>query len=172
MIQDIVFIRHGRTQASIDNQFLGHIDSPLIDFSLTQFDNIMPFMEKINPSVLIHSTMKRAVQSANIISGKYHFDQIIQSDLLIERALGKVEGLCKSDYNRRKIEICNEAEPKAMVADRLLSFLRQYKSYDRLAVISHSNIYRVLISLPCVINISMLQRLSCGEAAILQIKYI
>jgi len=94
----LVLLRHGRSLADDEEKFEGRYDSPLTDVGINQAKNIkIIFAElKYDFDAIITSTLKRAMQTAEIINEEYKVP-IIKSDLLIERDNGVLAGLKRKD---------------------------------------------------------------------------
>ncbi|AEJ19924.1 histidine phosphatase family protein [Gracilinema caldarium] len=96
-----IFIRHGHSQADVENAFEGRLDMPLTDLGKNQAKTASEKLIKMNYKFdkIICSPLKRAKETANIINEKYHLE-IIENDLLIEQDNGILTG-----QNKKLMEI-------------------------------------------------------------------
>lgn len=94
-MKTIYFVRHGLTQANIDQVYSGSVDnSPLTSTGKRQAKAAGKSLKNKPIELVVASPMKRTTQTAHIISEQINYpkDKIIFNDLLVERHFGYWEG--------------------------------------------------------------------------------
>lgn len=141
-----IFIRHGQTQANVDQITQGWRDSPL---TKQGYEQANAARHKVEPegTVIFSSDLGRAQTTARIIAGPEHEARILYDWRLRERGYGEMEGLpiVKSEIDRTFAngdESYRGAEPLSQFDDRVLRFLRDCTLFDAetFIVITHSGV--------------------------------
>jgi probable phosphoglycerate mutase len=86
-------IRHGETEANLARIMAGHLDSPLTDTGRRQADNARKIVEllEIKPTLIIHSQLSRARDTARIINSNLNLPMVEDADFA-EIFVGSLEG--------------------------------------------------------------------------------
>lgn len=85
----IDLIRHGKSYDNENNRVSGRSITELNDEGINQAKN---FQSDIQYDVIFVSSLKRAQQTGEIIAQKYPNVKIEETDLIIEKYFGKIEG--------------------------------------------------------------------------------
>jgi len=130
----LVLLRHGRSLADDEEKIEGRYDSPLTDVGIDQAKSTkIVFSElKYEFDAIITSTLKRAMQTAEVINEKYKVP-IIKCDLLIERDNGVLAGLKRKDADL-KYPIPIDITPFSLFPDRSGESLILLQSRAMLAI--------------------------------------
>jgi len=93
---NLYYIRHGKTQGNIDKNYIGQMESPLVEEGI---QGAIKVGEEINSSglhidAIYTSSLDRQRKTAELIAQQigYPIEKIVQNDLLFERAGGSFEG--------------------------------------------------------------------------------
>ncbi|MBM4958414.1 histidine phosphatase family protein [Vibrio parahaemolyticus] len=157
-----IYVRHGRTKFSIENRFAGRRDIPIVGIDDKKLTEAFSLTSEHNPLTLLHSPLKRAVQTAQYFIDNFSFEEIISEPLLIERDFGVFEGKVKSEENRRKLEFGIGVESLEQLDSRVNKFLIKYQHRsDNILIVGHSAFYRRLSR---TLGIQNKLELSCCEA--------
>lgn len=164
----VYLIRHGETKQHDEKMFIGRYDVPLKDGAEKSVkemagklaEAICDGMQKDNPLKIYTSPLKRAVQTAEIISDVLGADGLIIEEELQEISLGGWDGLpirevkemYPEEYERRGRDIFvfkngNKAENFYDVQYRAVKVLRQILESDdskALVIVTHSAVIRAL----------------------------
>jgi len=152
---DIVFVRHGKTSLNDQGCFIGNIDCDISEEGLKQAEKVKDFLGKISFDGVYVSPLKRAVQTADVLSKKYILD-----DRLREMNFGLFEGLSykeieqmypdylrawNADYQKYRIPGGESLED---VFDRVEDFINDIISrHERVLVVTHGGVIRCALSL-------------------------
>lgn len=90
----IYIVRHGQTDWNLEGRCQGRIDIELNASGIEQAKKIRDELKKIKFDIVFSSPLKRAYETAKIISN----NDIIIDDRIIERSNGKLEGKLKTDF--------------------------------------------------------------------------
>jgi 2,3-bisphosphoglycerate-dependent phosphoglycerate mutase len=98
---EITFLRHGRSRADDEQVYEGHYDSPLTDMGRAQARARAAawLAEQRTFDLIIHSTMVRAKETAEIIAAALHAPLEADPDWM-EMDHGKLAGLTFEEANR------------------------------------------------------------------------
>lgn len=96
----LYIVRHGRTSFNVAGKFRGEADIPLIDEGRQDAKEAAEFLEEqgVQPSFIVTSDKKRAVETAKILSKDFH-DSIKPTDQLRAWNLGDFSGKPKNKEN-------------------------------------------------------------------------
>ncbi len=156
-----IYVRHGITQYSIENRFAGRCDIPIIGVDEHHLSDAFTLVKRFNPTILIHSPLFRAIQTAAYFESQFSFEKIICEPLLIERDFGKLEGMVKTEQNRQLLEQEPTAESLDTFVARVKELLTKYEgSSHNLLVVGHSAFFRHLSLLKSLKQ----NHLACCEA--------
>jgi broad specificity phosphatase PhoE len=88
-------LRHAHTQYNAERRYAGSIDIPLSEAGIQDACQAAPKLAGFKFDLVITSTLKRAIQTAQILAGDS--TPIIQNELCDERNFGIMEGLTWDD---------------------------------------------------------------------------
>ena len=88
----IYIVRHGQTDYNINGIYAGRIDIPLNNNGIKEAYQVKEKLKGINFSKIYSSPLRRAYETAKIISDK----DIIVDNRIIERSNGQLEGKPKT----------------------------------------------------------------------------
>ncbi|MGY1422613.1 histidine phosphatase family protein [Bacillus cereus] len=163
---EILFIRHGESEADILNVHEGRADYSLTKLGTSQAKCLAEYLKKEKEiDVIWSSTLKRAKETATIL-GEYLNCKVIYDDNLKERDNGILAGKPiteenkDSHYTLKPFECIEEGETdldfRARAESVLLRILDMYKDSNRIAIVSHGGMIEKLIhsmlKLPTVPN--------------------
>lgn len=95
----LLFVRHGQTDDNARGLIQGRNDPPLNDNGLAQAERIAEILSHQDVSCIISSPLKRALQTADIISQKTGL-VIELDDRLVERDFGLLQNHTYEDLNK------------------------------------------------------------------------
>jgi uncharacterized phosphatase len=144
-----LYLRHGKTEFSLNNQFMGRCNLPLLSIDSDEFTDAINLIEEWKPTKVLYSPLLRAVETKNIILSAIDITQSFECSYLIERDFGSLEGAEKNEQNRMRIESCSRAESKSQFRQRILDFLDIIKSEtdSSILLIGHSSFYREMMKI-------------------------
>ncbi|XP_031491703.1 phosphoglycerate mutase-like protein 4 [Nymphaea colorata] len=158
-VTEIVVIRHGETTWNACGRIQGHLDSELNDLGRRQ---AMALSERLSKDPMIAaiyaSDLKRAAETANLISKKCESVEVILDPGLKERHLGDLQGVVLRDAckiapeayetfvsSRTDLEIPGGGESVEQFHDRCISALERIASGhlgQRIVVVTHGGVIR------------------------------
>ena len=96
----LVIVRHGQSQANLNNVFAGWVNTPLTDTGRQQAKSAGLLLKKsgFTPDTVYASTLKRAIDTAKEMLDVMGIGNhpIIQNEALLERHYGKLTGMDKT----------------------------------------------------------------------------
>ena len=160
----IYIVRHGETNANLEEIVSGHFDSPLTEKGENQARARGEDLKKIHFDAVFSSDLIRAKRTAEIISLDRQLE-VNTSNLLRERFFGKWEGKTISDFiekNKQLFELEKkfsesqrqtfkpypDYESNSEIAGRMLTFLREAAvtyTAKTVLVVAHGSILRSLL---------------------------
>ena len=148
----IIAIRHGETDWNAEGRVQGASDIPLNEKGREQARITADVLQSHKIDVIVSSTLKRAVETAEIIAGKLNVSNIVSYDLLRERNFGDYEGMmyeqvplsCLRSYHKNLVTPNGETirEVFVRVSDCLDNILKKYNGKNILLVL-HGHVIRV-----------------------------
>ncbi|CAN6478580.1 unnamed protein product [Victoria cruziana] len=158
-VTEIVAVRHGETTWNSDGRIQGHLDSELNEFGRRQAVALSERLSKDPMIAAIYSSdLKRAAETANLISQKCESAEVILDAGLKERHLGDLQGLVFRDASkvapeayeifvssRTDLEIPGGGESLDQFHDRCISSLERIASKhlgQRIVVVTHGGVIR------------------------------
>ena len=93
-------LRHGLTELNRSKRTGGRLDAPLIEVGRRQARDARATFEGTPVDVVISSSLRRAVETAEIVTGRTR-DQMLVDDLAIERSFGEMEGLTQDEIREK-----------------------------------------------------------------------
>jgi broad specificity phosphatase PhoE len=101
-------LRHGQTDANDQKIYMGRLDYELNDVGIQQAQGVtLPFA----PDVVLHSPLKRTLQTAQIVAGGY---DLISESRLIEKAGGDIEGMRYDDIAEKYPDVWGTWQDKPL----------------------------------------------------------
>lgn len=167
----IYIFRHGQTDYNAARRAMGRLDIPLNETGLQQASELADKMSDTKIQAIYSSPLSRAMQTAQIVSGKIGNAPIMQNDGLMERNMGKLQGHVihktedpteyRMDYDQMELFV-----PAAQINDKnwrpddgetqVESFRRAQKTimdiiknspYDTIAISTHSGPVHAILEL-------------------------
>ena len=139
-------MRHGLSVMNKQGVFSGLNDTPLAEEGLDQCRQAAIALKPLKIDVIVSSPMKRALDSARIIARGigYPEDQIIVSELFVERSFGPLEG---AKYTKtHNLDNTDGVEHSSALIDRAkagLSFVESLEA-NNVLLVSHGAIGRAI----------------------------
>ncbi len=144
----IYFVRHGESQANLDEVFAGSgDDSPLTELGRQQAKSAAADLEGVKVDRIISSPLSRAKDTAGIIAREIRYlSDIKVDDRIREYNLGELAG--RSVYPKRTSEelvSAQGAEDPKLFLERIRSFLLDYKNAKgNILMVCHAGIGRMI----------------------------
>lgn len=155
----IILARHGRTAWNSERRFHGQQDVPLDDIGREQAAQIANYLRNFKISAVYSSDLKRATETAKIISDKVHAD-ITTTTYLRERKGGEFEGMTLAAIRKlrkeRKDKDLFDPGYQPQGGESLIQVFRRVKrlfrkivsSHDRedtILFVAHSSVIRMML---------------------------
>lgn len=152
---DMIFIRHGVTILNEQQRYGGITDAVLSEKGIRDMERYAEYYKDIPFGSVYVSPLKRAVQTAEMITGTYHLDERLR-----EMDFGIFEGLTYHEISTR-FPVESEqwqqdfvhyriphGESLADVFERTKSFIKDLgQAQDRVLVVTHAGIIRCALSM-------------------------
>lgn len=102
---NLYFIRHGETDMNVRHRICGQIEADLTDKGVCQAENLEKFFgdNKIDLDLILSSTLRRAIQTAEILNRRFGV-KIISLKGLQEVDFGTCEGEDVSDLKKQTFD--------------------------------------------------------------------
>lgn len=143
----IYFLRHGETNYNRLGRWMGRLDQPLNAAGIAQAQQAAERLAHISLGQIITSPLSRALDTATIIASRHPDSPLVKvADWLTERDYGRFEGLKKTLENRAAIETDGSTENLTALISRLAPIHDLIGGNSATLLVSHSGIYRCLIS--------------------------
>jgi broad specificity phosphatase PhoE len=181
----LIFIRHGETLWTREMRYQGRSDIPLTEKGKRQGVLISKYLQKLKPTHIYSSPLKRAYETALTISEGCKLKPIIIDERISEISFGKWEGLTPADVESRypaefklwleqgTVFTPPQAENKRSFEKRVVSFLKELlKDYSRqtpspiLAIVCHGGPIRIALLTVLKTPIQSFQLLKLDPASI------
>lgn len=154
----LLLIRHGQTKLHRADRFWGKTDIELSDTGIRQAERLRNRLAKYRIDVFYASTLKRALETAEIIAFR-HKAQVKQVEELCECSFGYVEGLTFKEVSRKYPELAEElsrgkaisfpgGESLEALDRRVQVFLGQLKEHQpesTAVIVAHGGPLRLII---------------------------
>lgn len=150
----LYFVRHGLSQANVDELWGGHTDSLLVDEGRAQAalagEKIKS--EQITIDLIIASPLLRTQETARVIAERigYPVQQIVTEDLIIERNFGSRDGTATASFfeelTYQDMDTVENAETIEAMHDRAVRALVsiQSRNEENILLVSHGSFGRAL----------------------------
>ncbi|MNZ62970.1 Glucosyl-3-phosphoglycerate phosphatase [compost metagenome] len=144
----IGFIRHGKTDWNAEGRIQGQTDIPLNNEGIRQAHALAERLSREDRiwDVVVSSDLKRAYETARIISDKLHIPLLSGDVRLRERYFGEVEGTKEQErhsrWGKNWREAANGVEPDVAVRARGMEAIKQWQQErpgQRVLVVSHGS---------------------------------
>lgn len=147
-MQKLYYIRHGLSELNVQGRFAGRTETPLTKEGRAQAKKAGQLAKDYKIDLIVCSPMSRTLETAQIIAGEINYpsSKIIESDLLIERNFGSMEGQPWSpDLDLDGIV---DLETDDVLIERARLALKWLESLeaDNILVVSHGGFGRALRS--------------------------
>lgn len=93
-------LRHGLTEVNRSRRTGGRLNVPLIEEGRRQAEEARANFEGTPLDVVISSSLRRAIETAEIVTG-WPREKIVIEDLAVERSFGQIEGLTQDEVRER-----------------------------------------------------------------------
>ncbi len=154
---ELLVVRHGQSEADILGRHEGRADYELTALGMRQAKRLAEWVnEKFPPDYILSSPLKRAVQTASIISEKCGIDVTLQADLM-EFNNGLLAGLTFEEAREKYPAPAGGKKPHVsyyqqetmiefrMRAEAFLSkIIHEYPENKRLLIVSHGGMMNML----------------------------
>lgn len=142
--------RHGQTDWNIDLRLQGTADIPMNESGIQQVRNAAMHLSK-NWDVVLSSPLERAMHSAKILAEQIGADEVIEEQMLLERAFGIGEGMLYSEWHEKfsQLDEIPGAESTKSVSQRarlLLDEVNTRYAGARVLAVSHGALIRFVLS--------------------------
>jgi broad specificity phosphatase PhoE len=155
----LILVRHGQTDLNRQKRLTGRSEESLNKDGLSQVQDIIPELEKVNFDMIFSSPLLRARQTAEIIANYFKMNVIID-DRIVERDFGLLSGktwdeakeysknkdLKEDDMQQRYDYRPYEGESIEDVKKRYSNFIQEMKNkhYNKtILVVAHGGILRL-----------------------------
>ncbi|MEM6702610.1 MAG: histidine phosphatase family protein [Acidobacteriota bacterium] len=157
--RELLLVRHGQTEWNMRGRLQGQLDSPLTERGLAQAraaGELLASRLDGSGSEVVASPLGRAYRTAEIVAEALSAPGVRSDDRLKEVSFGDFEGLTEDQllerfpkHSARRLSdkwnfVHPEGESFAGTALRIASFLEANASAERLVVVAHSGIGRVI----------------------------
>jgi probable phosphoglycerate mutase len=148
--KEFYFLRHGQTDWNIEKRCMGQTDIPLNNYGINQAHEVSKLFKTYNITSICHSTLKRTVQTAQIIAD-YCDGTLYGIEELMERKVGSFEGMLKGDIQKAQKQHHDlnyfppDAEDSTTLNTRIIKGLNTALQLPNpVLIVSHGGIYRAL----------------------------
>jgi len=142
---------------------MGGIDAPLNNYGIQQARILAEQLGCYNVSRIYCSPLSRAYGTAVEIQKQQRSASIVVVDELRERSLGLFEGMEKNEVNRQGMMCSNVVEPLQKLMKRLKKAFSQIERDEVVVVVSHSAVFRCLVSDLGYVSRPKVDRLDNGQ---------
>lgn len=171
---EILIVRHGQSVADIEERYEGRADFPLTELGRHQAHKAAKWIEKNSPpSGIISSPLRRASETAKIISNQLGIDVVLDDDLM-EWNNGLLAGMLRSEADikyplpkggRNQYDEYYQCESFIQFrarAERFWSILMDanfLESHKRICIVSHGGtinmLFRSFLNLPLQTEVNL-----------------
>ncbi len=154
----IFLVRHGQDTDNVSGVLNGRRDNELTELGRTQAKKVAQKLKSHNIDIIYTSPLKRAYETAHIISKELGIDEIISDKHLIERDFGVLTGKPISEipkYSKKilkteKVDYFLDAEgaenfPALLIrAKKVLDEIKQRHPKDTVLIVLHGDIGKMI----------------------------
>lgn len=146
----IGLFRHGQTDWNIDLRLQGTADIPMNAFGISQVQRAAIEVAKQPWDLIVSSPLGRAKETANILAGQLGIENVLEEQLLLERAFGIGEGMLYDEWSSRfaHLDEIPGAESTSDITARAQRLLDQFHSSfsgQRILAVSHGALIRFVL---------------------------
>ena len=168
----LIFVRHGQTDANLNNLINGLNDGVLNETGIEQAKEAANKIDTYDYGFIISSPLTRAKQTAEIINTKNK--KIIYDDRIVERDFGdytlKQVPENESDWwNAKQVKNYENGESVIELIERVYNFIDEIKDaypLETIIVVSHGGVYKCIMAyvngIPEDGNINIFDIDNCG----------
>jgi broad specificity phosphatase PhoE len=158
----LYLLRHGETEWNADSRIQGSIDIPLSGEGRKQASQISQFIKKLPcPEKIFCSNLKRATETASIVSNNIGLKNLEENQLLREINCGLWEGMrleellkdYQNEYGMWRMDPsfqCPEGESVEDVKKRIMEFFlnksEELKKIENILIVAHGLFNRAMLS--------------------------
>ena len=143
----ICFIRHGETDWNLAKRIQGSTDIPLNETGRNQAEQCAAYLNAADYDVLIHSPLKRAKETAEIINAKLQLPMVEMTDFQ-ERSFGDGEGKTYAEREKHPDGFPNQEE-RADFNKRVITaveHVQQNYPDKRVLLVAHGAVINAILS--------------------------
>lgn len=149
---NLYVIRHGQTEWNVLKKMQGSADIPLNEKGIEQAYITKDKLKDINIDMIFCSPLRRAIETAKIIS-KDRDIEIIVAEELTERCYGEFEGVSKTSFNYNEFWAYSKNKRYVEAENVQIFFNRIYKFMDKLKneyidknilIVTHAGVVKVI----------------------------
>lgn len=178
--KEILLVRHGETEWNSLSRFQGQIDIPLNEEGLCQARRLSARFEGWRPSVIYSSPLSRARTTAELIAAGVPETPFVLLDGLAEMGFGSWEGRSIREVESQEPELFQrwmnspfecpppEGESHSLLEERVRKALKDITGAEgeRLVVVSHGGILRIILALLFDIPLSTVWRMRVTNCSV------
>lgn len=147
----LIIIRHGETAYNVEGRYCGSTDIGLNERGFEQAKILAEKLKSISLDIIISSTMRRARETASVISEELKLP-VIEMEEFVERSVGVYEGLTREEAKNTYPEMWERnspegAEPMEEVEIRVSKAIhkikKEYGNKDML-IVAHGYITKIM----------------------------
>lgn len=134
------FIRHGETNFNKERRYTGTFNIPINEEGIRQTVNSLELLSKLNIYAIYSSPLKRALQTAIIISTQLNLPIIIITEFK-ERFFGTFQTKKKLNYNKKYF---NNAQTLYQHRRKTIIGFNKIRIKQNILIVGHSGTYKAL----------------------------
>jgi phosphoserine phosphatase len=180
MATEVFLVRHGQTDANVDDYYMGWSDEDLNELGYQQAHRLSVRLAGLPISAIYSSPLRRARTTASIIAGPHGLEVQVLTDL-IEIQLGDWQGLHRDEIKRRWPELWRQSrtDPSDLTlpngesyirvterAVRALKTIIETNHGKQAAIVTHEVIIKVLIAYVLGISNSIYRRIRVDNGSL------
>jgi broad specificity phosphatase PhoE len=148
----LIVVRHGETNYNVEGRYTGSTDIELNDKGYEQARILAEKLKDISIDIVISSTLKRAKETARIISNEIKLP-VIEMNELVEKCVGIYEGLTREEAKNKYPLMWETNSPEGAetleavekrVHKALHTILNNYSEDENVLVVTHGYISKVI----------------------------
>lgn len=149
---NLIVVRHGETNYNLEGRYCGSIDAKLNDKGFEQAKLLAHKLKNLSIDIIISSTMRRAKETAGIISNELEVP-VVEMDELVETCVGVYEGLTREEAKNKYPLMWEKNAPEGAetlesVEERVhkaINLIRnEYSGSQSILIVTHGYITKVI----------------------------
>jgi broad specificity phosphatase PhoE len=149
---NLIVVRHGETNYNVEGRYTGSTDIELNEKGYEQARILAEKLKDISIDIIISSTLKRAKETARIISNEMKLP-VIETNELVEKCVGVYEGLTREEAKNKyplmwEANSPEGAETLETVEKRvhkvLHTILNDYSEDKNVLIVTHGYISKII----------------------------